>query len=59
MDKYHIIFRGRKKGAIGYSERQEVTVEAEDFEQAQLRLYDNYEHVAFPIIERVKEDETT
>lgn len=48
MKKFQIKFIGRTKGAIGIVYPIVVTVEAEDKQQALLKLYDSYEHIQGP-----------
>jgi hypothetical protein len=43
---FKITFIGRKVGAIGKRYQITETVKATDQQAAELRLYDNYEHIA-------------
>ena len=45
MNKYNIRFKGREVGAIGILSWYEVTVEANNEEDAVLKLYDTHEHI--------------
>jgi hypothetical protein len=45
MKKYKIRFKGVTIGSIGKKRLFVVTVEAENFKEANLKLYDNYEHI--------------
>lgn len=49
---YVVKFAGRKKGALGVREDLEAEVTIDDskpFEDVVLSLYDNYEHIAYPV----------
>jgi len=45
MKPFKFIFLGVKNGAIGKRSRFTVTTEAENFEDAKLKLYDTHEHI--------------
>lgn len=45
MNKYTIQFRGRTRNAIGIFYTIVDSVIAENKEQAELKLYDKYEHI--------------
>ena len=45
MNKYNIRFKGREVGAIGILSWYEVTVEANNEEDALFKLYDTHEHI--------------
>lgn len=45
MKRYTASFTGRKVGAIGITYYIQDWVEAENEEQAKLKLYDKYEHI--------------
>ena len=45
MKKYKFTFIGVKRGAIGKRLQFTVTTEAENFEDAKLKLYDTHEHI--------------
>lgn len=54
MNKYRAKFYGRRAGAIGQCEWIQTTVNGEDVEQAELNLYDRFEHIldlGFELIE--------
>lgn len=46
MKTYKLSFKGRKKGSIGIFYKIRATVIAESFAAAELKLYDNYEHIS-------------
>lgn len=46
MNTYKAAFCGRKVGADGIRYLIETTVEADNKESANLRLYDQYEHIS-------------
>jgi hypothetical protein len=48
MAKFKINFRGREKGAIGQFHECTEIVEADNLEQAFLKLYDKYDSVQLP-----------
>ncbi len=45
MKEFTFLFEAKKKGAIGISEPFSRTVEAEDLEKANLKLYDEFDHI--------------
>ena len=45
MQKFHIRFRAKRRGAIGAFESFEETIDATSFEAMKIGLYDNYEHI--------------
>jgi hypothetical protein len=45
MKNFKIQFTGKQKNAIGKSYKITETVEAENIDNAKLKLYDNYEHI--------------
>jgi len=45
MKKFIATFTGREKNAIGIFYKITDIVEADDQEQARLKLYDKYEHI--------------
>ena len=46
MRLYRMIFQGRQVGAIGSMHTCAETVEAEDQQAAELKLYDTHEHIS-------------
>lgn len=54
MSKFRIIFEGRKVGSIGIFSIFSVEVMAYDFDEARLKLYDEFEHVRVKIVNKVK-----
>lgn len=55
MKNYRALFNGRVRGAIGVFEYFDVMVEAENEEQARLRLYDKYDHIiGLTLVEKSK-----
>lgn len=45
MPIYKITFTGRLNGAIGILQNWTRLVDAKDFEQARIKLYDTHEHI--------------
>lgn len=45
MKTYQASFKGRLVGAIGIFEQFRDTVEAFNYEEARIKLYDKYEHI--------------
>lgn len=45
MKTYKIKFRGRKNHAIGKHYTYWLTIQAENFEAAKLKMYDTHEHI--------------
>jgi hypothetical protein len=54
MTIYKATFMGRQKGAIGIFYKITDTVEADNREDANLKLYDNYEHISLLQLVEVK-----
>ncbi len=50
MKKYTFSFLGVKLGAIGKRVKFKVTTEAENFEDAKLKLYDTHEHITITMV---------
>lgn len=46
MNKYRIVFWGRKRGALGVNSFQCRDVEAPSREEAILKLYETHEHIS-------------
>ena len=46
MDLYHFNCYGRQRGALGIFHNFSTFVAAETFEEAKLKLYDNWEHIS-------------
>jgi len=46
MNKYRIVFHGRKIGALGTSSFQVLDVEAETEDAARWKAYDTHEHIS-------------
>jgi hypothetical protein len=53
MKKYEIVFIGREVNAIGITYRIQTIVEAENTDEAKLKLYDNYEHISISSINEI------
>lgn len=53
---YEASFYGKTKGAIGISYTISTTVEADDKEQARIKLYDRYESVLMLKLEEMSND---
>lgn len=45
MKKYKFQFTGVKNGSIGKRSKFTITTEAENFEDAKLKIYDTHEHI--------------
>lgn len=56
MKKYRCRFNGRTKNAIGVFYPIEVMIEAESFQEAHYKLYDDYEHLHGLVIFEVLND---
>jgi hypothetical protein len=56
MKKYKFTFLGVKNGSIGKRSKFTVTTEAENFNDAKLKLYDTHEHIQILICNGVKPD---
>ena len=51
---YSVEFIGRKKNAIGITYPIQTYVEAENKEEANLKLYDNFDHIMFARYTKLK-----
>lgn len=45
MKKYTIKFKGCKLGSIGKPVNYTIVIEAENFKEAKIRMYDTHEHI--------------
>jgi hypothetical protein len=57
MNTYKIIFTGRTKGALGITYSIEEEVQANNPEEARLKLYDRYEHIMMTACFNMDEEE--
>lgn len=57
MQKYKLTFLGVKLGAIGKRVKFTITTEAENFENAKLKLYDTHEHIQLLSVNGIKPDQ--
>lgn len=56
MKKYKFSFLGVENGAIGKRYKYTKTIDAENFEEAKIRLYDTHEHITITSVNGVKPD---
>lgn len=54
MKTYKAKFTGRTVGAIGIFYPIETTVKAENEKQAELKLYDEYEHIQHLVLTEIR-----
>jgi len=54
MNKYNATFIGREVNAIGSFYRIYTTVEAESEHDANIRLYDRYDHISQLVLTEIK-----
>lgn len=55
MNRYSITFSGRLAGALGVTYKITHEVEATNEREAVLKLYDKFEHIAFPKVSLIRE----
>jgi hypothetical protein len=48
VNRYRVIFKGRKIGAIGVSQVVSLDLEADSSEHAYFRCYETHEHIQAP-----------
>lgn len=57
MKKYKFIFLGVKNGSIGKKQRFTLTIEADNFKDAKLKMYDTHEHIQILSVNGIKPDQ--